>query len=78
MSATQARTRQQLNQTLREIRTERAACSHWNAEATGPTEACQSGDRWLYRIPYRCPDCGAHFVETHEQTAPRSLGDAVG
>jgi predicted amidophosphoribosyltransferase len=75
--ATQARARQQLRRTLKEIAAVRTSCSHWNAEATGPTEACQSGGRWIYRIPYRCPDCLHHFVESHEQTAARSLGDAV-
>jgi hypothetical protein len=41
-------------------------CSHWNAEATGTTEARQLRDgRWQYRTPYRCPMCGAPFVETH-------------
>jgi len=73
MQTTRARASQQLKRALREIRTER--CSHVAAVATGPIEARQLREGWLYSTPYRCPSCGARFVEEHAQTTPRS--DAV-
>ncbi len=73
MSAqTQARVRRQLDQTLRDMQ----RCSHFSAAATGPSEGLAQADgRWSYTTPYRCPDCGAHFVETHHQSVERNAVD---
>ena len=71
--ATQARVRQELHATLRDLRYE--GCAHVAAEATGTTEASQVRGGWLYSTAYRCPDCGLRFTERHAQPAPRS--DAV-
>jgi hypothetical protein len=71
---TRPRVGQQLHRTLKEIRAER--CSHFAAEPTVTTEARQLRGFWEYRTSYRCPDCGARFVETHRQPAARG-GDAV-
>jgi hypothetical protein len=44
-----------------------ARCKHFTASATGTREARQLRDgRWEYRTPYKCPECGSLFVETHE------------
>ena len=72
-AATQARVRQQLRRTLRDIRSER--CRHLEAVQVGAFEAHQLQDgSWLYEATYQCP-CGARFVESHAQSSPR---DAVG
>jgi hypothetical protein len=48
------------------------ACEHPHAEPTGTTTARQLPEgRWQYSTPYHCPDCGAHFTETHTQDLPR-------
>jgi hypothetical protein len=60
-------------------------CTHLTAVATGPLEACLQevagstavGLAWVYAQRYQCPECGARFVETHAQTVPRDLGDAM-
>jgi len=46
-------------------------CGHFNAEQVGVIEAALSSGGWEYRTAYRCPRCGACFVEVHAQTMPR-------
>ncbi len=51
-------------------------CEHFRAQPTDTTEAHQlPGGRWRYRRSYRCPDCGARFIEQHTQTAPLRFTD---
>ena len=40
-------------------------CRHFRAERTGTTEARRIPRGWQYSTSYHCPDCGAHFIETH-------------
>lgn len=75
---TRARARQQLRRTLREIAAKRVeSCTHFNAEQIGVIEGALRKGGWLYRSAYRCPTCGACFVETHAQSTPRSSGSAM-
>jgi hypothetical protein len=73
--ATQARVRQQLRSTLRDLAATRSTCSHFDAAQIGAIEAALRRGGWEYRTSYRCATCGACFVEVHTQSAPR---DAVG
>jgi hypothetical protein len=44
------------------------ACQHFLATPTGTTEARLLEDGcWAYSTAYKCPSCGARFVETHQQ-----------
>jgi hypothetical protein len=43
-------------------------CQHYLAVPTGTTEARELLDHcWAYSTAYKCPSCGASFIETHQQ-----------
>ncbi len=49
-------------------------CQHYLATPTGTTEARElDGGLWAYSTGYKCPSCGASFVETHQQVLASDL-----
>jgi len=49
------------------------ACGHYQAVQTGSTEAKELPDgKWEYSHSYRCPTCGADFIESHVAGVPNS------
>jgi hypothetical protein len=50
------------------------ACHHYLAVPTATTEARELLDHcWAYSTAYKCPSCGAAFIETHQQVVESDL-----